>query len=152
MTSWHRWLALEGPSRPLGKAVTGASNLAFLFIVLTGIYLWVPAHLDVDPVPATSCWFRRGLPGKARDFNWHNVIGIWSAVPLAIVVAGAVPISYPWASNLVYRVVGEEPPRPRGPRRPRRAGRWTASAVGLAAGPGRSGRAAAASRSAEIVT
>jgi uncharacterized iron-regulated membrane protein len=57
-------------------------------------------------------WFRRGLQGKARDFSWHNVIGIWSAVPLAIVVAGAVPISYPWASNLVYRLVGEEPPRP----------------------------------------
>ena len=57
-------------------------------------------------------WFRRGLQGKARDFNWHNVIGIWCAVPLAIVVAGAVPISYPWASNLVYRLVGEEPPRP----------------------------------------
>jgi len=56
--------------------------------------------------------FRRRLSGKARDFNWHNVIGIWSAIPLAIVVAGAVPISYPWASNLVYRIVGEEPPRP----------------------------------------
>jgi uncharacterized iron-regulated membrane protein len=24
-------------------------------------------------------WFRRGLPGKARDFNWHNVIGFWSS-------------------------------------------------------------------------
>jgi uncharacterized iron-regulated membrane protein len=27
-------------------------------------------------------------------------------------VLGAVPISYPWASNLVYRLVGEEPPAP----------------------------------------
>ena len=59
-------------------------------------------------------WFRRGLPAKARDFNWHNVIGFWSAVPLAVVVAGAVPISYPWASNLVYRLVGEQPPAPPG--------------------------------------
>ena len=51
-------------------------------------------------------WFRGGLSGKARDFNWHNVIGIWSAIPLAIVVAGAVPISYSWAGNLVYRLAG----------------------------------------------
>ena len=73
-------------------------------------------------------WFRGGLPGKARDFNWHNVIGFWSAVPLAMVVAGAVPISYPWASNLVYRLVGETPPaapqgaRPAGPPRAEGAG------------------------------
>ena len=40
------------------------------------------------------------------------MIGFWSAVPLAIVVAGAVPISYPWASNLVYRLAGDTPPAP----------------------------------------
>ena len=55
-------------------------------------------------------WFRRGLPSKARDFNWHNVIGFWSAGPLFIVVLSAVVISYTWAGNLVYRIVGETPP------------------------------------------
>ena len=109
MTVWHRYLALEGASRATGRAVTGAANLGFLFIVLSGIYLWLPrvwTWIQFKNV----LWFRRGLPGKARDFNWHNVIGFWSAVPLAVVVAGAVPISYPWASNLVYRLVGETPP------------------------------------------
>jgi len=42
MTRWHRWLAMEGDSRPFGKSVTGAANLVFLFIILSGIYLWVP--------------------------------------------------------------------------------------------------------------
>ena len=111
MTSWHRWLALEGSSRTVGKAVTGAANLMFLFIVLSGIYLWLPRVWNRAQFRQVL-WFRRRLSSKARDFNWHNVIGIWSAIPLAIVVAGAVPISYPWASNLVYRIVGEEPPRP----------------------------------------
>ncbi|MFM8534218.1 MAG: PepSY-associated TM helix domain-containing protein [Acidimicrobiia bacterium] len=111
MTSWHRYLAMEGDARATGKAVTGVSNLAFLFLVLSGMYLWVPrlwTWLQFKRV----LWFRSGLSAKARDFNWHNVIGIWSAVPLAIVIAGAVPISYPWASNLVYRLVGETPPAP----------------------------------------
>lgn len=109
MTVWHRYLALEGASRSTGKAITGAANLGFLFIVLSGIYLWFPrvwSWLQFKNV----LWFRRGLPAKGRDFNWHNVIGFWSAVPLAVVVAGAVPISYPWASNLVYRLVGDRPP------------------------------------------
>jgi uncharacterized iron-regulated membrane protein len=111
MTTWHRYIALEGASRATGKAITGAANLAFLFIVLSGIYLWLP-RLWTWIQFKNVLWFRRGLPGKARDFNWHNVIGFWSAVPLAVVVAGAVPISYPWASNLVYRIAGEEPPAP----------------------------------------
>jgi uncharacterized iron-regulated membrane protein len=111
MTTWHRYLAMEGDSRATGKAITGASNLAFLFIVISGMYLWLPrlwSWIQFKNV----LWFRGGLPAKARDFNWHNVIGIWSAVPLAIVIAGAVPISYPWASNLVYRIAGEVPPVP----------------------------------------
>ena len=114
-TNWHRWLALDGASRTTGRLITGVANAAFLFIVVSGIYLWVP-RLWSRLQFAQVLWFRRGLPGKARDFNWHNVIGIWSAVPLAIVVAGAVPISFPWASNVVYRLVGDTPPTP--PARP----------------------------------
>jgi uncharacterized iron-regulated membrane protein len=89
--------------------VTGAANLAFLFIVLSGLYLWWPRSLTWAKV-RNVVWFRRGLPGKARDFNWHNVLGFWSAIPLAIVVYSGVVISYPWASNGVYRLMGEAPP------------------------------------------
>jgi uncharacterized iron-regulated membrane protein len=125
-TNWHRWLALEGASRATGRLVTGVSNLLFLFIVVSGIYLWVP-RLWTRLQFAQVLWFRRGLSAKARDFNWHNVIGIWSALPLAIVVAGAVPISFPWASDLVYRMVGDAPPpapaRPAAPRAEGTAGR-----------------------------
>ena len=113
MTDWHRWLALEGANRATGRAVTGAANLAFLFIVLSGIYLWLPRILTWAQVRQVL-WFRPGLAPKARDFNWHNVIGIWSVVPLAVVVAGAVPISYSWAGNLVFSLAGEAPPRPPG--------------------------------------
>jgi uncharacterized iron-regulated membrane protein len=28
---------------------------------------------------------KRGLKGKARDFNWHNVIGVW-CLPVLIVL------------------------------------------------------------------
>ena len=118
MTTWHRYLALEGTSRATGKLVTGAANLTFLFIVLSGLYLWLPrvwSWIQFKNV----LWFRGGLAPKARDFNWHNVIGVWSAVPLAIVVAGAVPISFPWASNLVYRMVGDTPPAPAAAAQPR---------------------------------
>ena len=114
VTDWHRWLAASGEYRTTGRAVTGAANLAFLFLVLSGAYLWIPRTWAWRAVKQVI-WFRGGLPGKARDFNWHNTIGVWSVMPLAIVVASGVVISYPWASNLVYRIAGEAPPTGRGP-------------------------------------
>lgn len=130
MTVWHRYLALEGASRNTGKAITGAANLGFLFIVISGMYLWLP-NVWTWIQFKNILWFRGGLAPKARDFNWHNVIGIWSAIPLAIVVAGAVPISYPWASNLVYRIVGDTPPStPAAPARSNEPARVTSLAGG----------------------
>jgi uncharacterized iron-regulated membrane protein len=109
VTDVHRWLAMQGEQRPAGRAVTGAANLIFLFIALTGMYLWLPRKWgwrNVRPV----VFFRSGVTGKARDFNWHNAIGIWCAAPLIFIVLGALVISYPWATNLLYRLTGSEAP------------------------------------------
>lgn len=112
LREWHRWLGARGDNRAVARAITGACNLGFLFLVASGVYLWWPRKFAWSQVK-NVIWFKRGLQGRMRDFNWHNVIGFWSVVPLFIVVLSAVVISYTWASNLVYRVVGEEPPAPR---------------------------------------
>jgi uncharacterized iron-regulated membrane protein len=39
------------------------------------------------------------------------LIGFWCCLPLFVVVACAVVITFPWANNLVYRVSGNEPPK-----------------------------------------
>jgi uncharacterized iron-regulated membrane protein len=109
VTELHRYLAAAGDSRPLGKGVTGAANLAFLFILISGLYLWVPRVLDRVRLK-NVLWFRRGLSPKARDFNWHNVFGFWMWAPLVLIVASAVPMSYIWANELVFRLAGSEPP------------------------------------------
>lgn len=115
VTAWHRWLGASGEGRAAARAITGACNLAFLFLVISGFYLWFPrkwAWQHLKPIT----WFRGGLSGKARDFNWHNVIGLWCAIPLFFVVLTAVVMSYPWANNLLYRMTGNEPPaQGRGP-------------------------------------
>jgi uncharacterized iron-regulated membrane protein len=111
VTSWHRYLAMTGDGRPRGRAITGAANGVFLCIVLSGMYLWWPRIWNARQFRQVM-WFRRGVQGRARDFNWHNTFGFLFALPLAIVVASGVVISYPWASNAVYRVMGETPPLP----------------------------------------
>jgi uncharacterized iron-regulated membrane protein len=107
--AWHRWLAAEGDQRTVARAVTGWSNLAFAFIVASGVYLWFPRRWTWARVRAIVL-FKGGLRGKARDFNWHNVIGSWSAAALFVVVVSALPMSFPWANDVVYRAVGDRAP------------------------------------------
>ena len=107
---WHRWFAASGDDRATYRAITGWSNIVFLFLVLSGLYLWFPRKWTAQhlrPILKLNPKAR----GKARDFNWHHVFGFWASIPLAIVVASATVISFPWASDLAYRVVGDTPPQ-----------------------------------------
>ena len=111
ITGWHRWFNLQGEGRENARAITGACNLMFLFLVISGMYLWLPRRMKW-PFIRGVLWFNpQATTAKARDYNWHHVFGIWSSLPLIIVVATAVVFSYPWANNLVFRSVGEEPPQ-----------------------------------------
>jgi uncharacterized iron-regulated membrane protein len=110
-TDLHRYIALSGDGRAIGKAITGACNLMFLVLAMSGIYIWMPrkfAWQHLRPV----MWFRARLGGKARDFNWHNTIGFWSSLILIVLTVTAAVISYQWAGNLVYRLTGNDVPQP----------------------------------------
>lgn len=107
---WHRWFNTSGDGRETARAITGACNLVFLVLVLSGSYLWLPRVWKWAAFRTRLLFNARATTSKARDFNWHHVFGIWSALPLAVVVATAVVFSFPWANALVYRSVGEQPP------------------------------------------
>ncbi|MGB7068964.1 MAG: PepSY-associated TM helix domain-containing protein [Pyrinomonadaceae bacterium] len=109
LRSWHRYVALSGPERPIGKAITGASNLLFLLLAISGIYIWMPRNFKWGTIKPVI-WFRRGLRGKGRNFNWHNTIGFWSSLFLIIFTMTATVISYQWASNLLFTLTGNEVP------------------------------------------
>jgi uncharacterized iron-regulated membrane protein len=140
VTNWHRWLAVEGEHRATARAITGACNAAFLVLAVTGAYLWWPRQWTAKHVFAVTL-FRPGLRGKARDFNWHNVIGFWSSPVLIVLTLTGMVISYPWASNLVYTLTGSP--------RPVAAGRGGGPAGSAAEGQRGRGGAGAAPRGAE---
>tara|TARA_R110002049_G_scaffold118032_3_gene271904 strand:- start:2889 stop:4019 length:1131 start_codon:yes stop_codon:yes gene_type:complete len=110
ITGWHRWFDVEGDKRATARAITGASNLAFLFILFSGIYLWLPPVFNKVAFRTRWAFNPRVSNAKARDYNWHHVFGIWSVVPLIVVVATALVFSYGWANTLLYRAVGDTPP------------------------------------------
>lgn len=110
LRGWHRWLGATGEKRPLMRKLTGASNLAFLLLVLSGLYLWWPRKLNRATLK-TAAVFNPRLQGKAREFNWHNSLGFWCAIPLAFVVATGVFISYSWPGQWMDRLWGSEKER-----------------------------------------
>ena len=60
ITDWHRWLGVEGEGRDTARAITGACNLAFLFLIVSCFYLLVPRRWTRRQVRNVA-WFRGGL-------------------------------------------------------------------------------------------
>jgi uncharacterized iron-regulated membrane protein len=108
-TDWHRYLSLTGGSRSTGRWITGVSNALFLFLGISGLILWVP-RLWTSAAIRMVLVFRGGLSGRARDFNWHNVIGVWSAGVLIVLTFTALGISFPKTYDVIYSVTGIQRP------------------------------------------
>ena len=107
VVEWHRWLG----SRDVGRPITGAANLGFLGLVVLGVYLGWPRRWTAQTVRRVLL-FEGGLRGRARDFNWHNVIGIWCAPVLLVVTLTGLVMSYQWADDLLYRLTANDAPPP----------------------------------------
>ena len=107
---WHRWFNVTGEGRATARDITGAANLMFLFLVLSGIYLWLPAIFARATLRARILFNKKNMTGQMRDFNWHHVFGFWAALPLIVVISTATVFNYSWANDLVYRLAGDELP------------------------------------------
>ena len=126
---WHRALGAPLGSKSLGHWLTAISNLLFAALVLLGLVLWLPRRWNWNAIRA-SLVFRPGLRGRAREWNWHNVLGIWCALPILVIALTGVVMSFNWANALLFRLSGSVQPasgRDGGERRSRSAEAGTAS-------------------------
>jgi uncharacterized iron-regulated membrane protein len=107
---WHRWFDMTGDDRSTGRAITGAANLIFLYLLLTGLYLWLPPLWRWMIIKQRLFFNPRVNSWKAREYNWHHIFGFWSLIPLILIALSATTISYRWATDAVYALAGEERP------------------------------------------
>lgn len=105
----HRSLSLavgrRGEKPGVGRIVARVCNVAFLFLILSGIYLWFPRRWSAHAVRRTAL-FHRGAKGRYRDWNWHHVFGFWMALPLLLVVGSATLMSYQGPRLVVEQLFG----------------------------------------------
>jgi uncharacterized iron-regulated membrane protein len=93
-----------------GRAIVGWLGVAMLLSSLTGIWLWRPS---------IGGWLRgfRWRRGPGVSDNLHHQIGIWIAVPLAILSFTGAYISFPKFFGAIERGFASAPPREAAPNR-----------------------------------
>ena len=110
ITRFHRWFALEDEARDRAKFTVGVANLAFLFLVVSGLYLWFPRVLRRRAFSMRLFFSRRPASSRARDYNWHHVLGIWMAIPLLVLIVTGSVFSFRWTGDVIYAALGVERP------------------------------------------
>jgi uncharacterized iron-regulated membrane protein len=90
-----------------GRQIVGWAGVGMLILSLTGIWLWWPRGGD----------FLRGLRWRRSPlftFNLHNFIGFWISLPLAVVSATGIYLSFPQTAREAMSSIA--PMTPQGPR------------------------------------
>ena len=75
-----------------GRQIVGWAGVGMLILSLTGIWLWWPRGGN----------FLRGLRWRRSalfTFNLHNFLGLWISLPLAVVSATGIYLSFPQAAR-----------------------------------------------------
>ena len=86
----------------IGRKVVGWMGWSLLISALTGIWLWWPR---ATPFLAGFRWARSTL----FTYNLHHFVGFWIAIPLAVLAATGVYISFPQSARTFTQVVMQAP-------------------------------------------
>ncbi len=100
----HRFLGLGSN---VGTHVTAVAAFLFIFIILSGVVLWVPPAWRAVRAALT---LRFNLSGRARLLNWHRTVGAYTAVFVLVSALTGLPHAYSWYEHGVYQVVGSPLP------------------------------------------
>lgn len=112
VTDLHRYLLLTGDNRVIGKTINGYANLVFLFLLITGFYLWFPKRFNWRAIKQNSWLPKRYINRGQRNRQWHFTFGIWSLPALFIIAATATLFHFEWANKALYGAFGQSLPEP----------------------------------------
>lgn len=105
----HRFRFMGG-----GRQFAGTANAFCLALLLIGgLILWWPRGGQSLRSAAT---FNRRLPGPARTFNLHKVVGLYSCLVLLVISLTGVPIAFQPVKNLIGWMVGSPMEIPAAPK------------------------------------
>lgn len=112
VTDFHRYLLLEGGSRSIGKNITAYANLVFIFLLVSGLYLWLPRRFSLKAFKQYLTFPSRYINVHHRNRQWHLVFGVWCLPVLFVIAITATIFHFSWANVALYGAFGESVPKP----------------------------------------
>ncbi|NDV79217.1 PepSY domain-containing protein [Dysgonomonas sp. 511] len=97
----HRWL-MDG-SRTWGKYTVGISTLLLVFILISGLIVWMPRKMNKSRF---KIQYRKGK--KRLFYDLHNVLGVYACLILLICALTGMVWSFDWYRNGVFKLFGAE--------------------------------------------
>lgn len=111
VTDFHRYLSLEGDYQLVGKNITAYANLVFIFLLITGLYLWLPKRFNKSALKYHLLLSKHPNIQRRRHQR-HLVLGIWALPGLLIIALTATIFHFDWANRALYGAFGEAVPLP----------------------------------------
>jgi uncharacterized iron-regulated membrane protein len=101
----HRWMTTSNRASESGRFITWICNLALVFLIVSGLYLWFPVKWTRAGWKAVTI-FKPFARGKARDWNWHTVLGFYTLLPLLFIAVTGVVIGDRRVNDWMFRTFG----------------------------------------------
>lgn len=111
VTDFHRYLLLEGNNQTIGKNITAYANLVFIFLIISGLYLWLPKRFTRKALKQQALLPKQYTNTQHRNRSWHFVFGIWSLPFLFVIALTATIFHFDWANKAIYGLYGQSVPQ-----------------------------------------
>lgn len=93
--------------KSFGEQVVGIGILIFIFIIISGILLWLPKKRKLLKQRLKLQW-KPKMSWRRKNFDLHTVIGFYIAIfALLFAISGSI-MAYSWFRYSVYKVAGGE--------------------------------------------
>jgi len=98
----HRTLFLGN----VGKTLIGYCTILFIFILLSGLFLWWPKKWKKSTLKA-SFQIRWAAGRKRLSYELHKVLGFYALVPAMILAITGLVIGFPWFAQGYYAAISQ---------------------------------------------
>ncbi|WP_323594001.1 PepSY-associated TM helix domain-containing protein [Aliarcobacter butzleri] len=104
---FHRWFALEGDLRAIGKQVVAISTICLIILSITGLIIYWPR---VKRSFFKSFTFSFKHNGRAFLSTMHSAVGMWVLIFYLLASLTGLYWSYDWYRAMLYNIAGVEQP------------------------------------------
>lgn len=88
-----------------GRKIVSYSTLIFLFILISGLFLWFPRKRKNAGKRFKFQWKDR-TKWKRKNYDLHNILGFYASAIALIIAATGLVMAFNWFQEGVYRVAG----------------------------------------------